>query len=468
MKKTTLFAVSALLVCPSVAEAQSRQDMKALFKALTKTVTTVRKASAKEAKASIWRATHETEYSYNEDESTWEEEAQYYSTFDEKGNVLTNSVDNGDGTKTVRTNTYNENGMVTYQTDEQVAEDGTRTLLTKRSTEYDSIVTNVITKREAQSYDADSKKWYTGNCYTRTITRDGDGNVTSEVIAVPYQGVYDPMQRTTINYKNGKAVTYKMETLTTNATGDEFVWEEAVALKDMVWDRTNGQILGYVSDFYEGDNRLKTANFYATQDDGTEYVYGSLSLEYDEKGGYVALMKELDGYTAIRYSKTFVDDNGSYDYVAMEYEDANSDGKNTADEITSITRQVERFDANGNETLIETYETADDAKSSTDVALVEGTKTEYKYDEATGEVAEAVYSWYDSDTDDYVLDMKVVSDTYVDVANVGGINAVKPNASKASAVYNLQGVRVGDSLDNLPSGLYIQRIGGKTVKTVKH
>lgn len=473
MGKFTLFAVSALLACPAVANAQAKtmHEISSLVKLLTKEVKASNEAMKMSIRKSpamgIWKATHETEYGYNEDDATWEEEAQYYYTYDTKGNVLTNTGDYGDGSKVVRTNTYNDNSMVVYQTDEEVDEDGTSTLMTKRIIDYDSIVPSVITKREAYSYDADADSWYPGNCYTRTITRNEDGNVTSEVVATLYNGEYDPTQRTTITYKDGKAVTYKLEQLVTADDGG-FEWEDAIALKDIVWEKTNGQILGYVSDFYEGENRLKSASLYNIQAEGEEYTYATLSLEYDEKGGYAATMSMPKSYAQVVYSKTYTDENGSYVYEVKQSVDYNMNGKFSKDEVEEYTKQVEQFDAEGNETLYEVYDIADDAESPTDVALTDGTyKTDYQYDEATGEVSEQIVSWYDSELKEYVPTMKVVSDTYVNVADVTAIGSAKATAKNVTAVYNLQGVRVGDSLRDLPSGLYIQKIGGKTTKVVK-
>lgn len=52
-------------------------------------------------------------------------------------------------------------------------------------------------------------------------------------------------------------------------------------------------------------------------------------------------------------------------------------------------------------------------------------------------------------------------------AQSSGINTVPSQSATGSAVYNLQGLKVGDSLKGLPVGIYIVKQGGKSFKVVK-
>lgn len=470
MRNFTLFAVStALLLSASAAEAQTKAPtLKTFLNKLTKTTAVSAKAPLKADAPSIWKFTHETEYSYDEETQELTQEAEYYYEYDKKGNLTRYITDYGDGSKAVRTNTFNENNMCIFQLDEDISADSVVTPAVRRTVEYDSIVTNVITKRLSEAYDEDMGWYESGNCYTRTITRDADGNVTSEVIAVPYNGVYDPMQRTAITYKDGKADKYVMEQLVNGDTEGTFEWELSVGLKDIVWENTDGQILGEVSDFYEGNNRLKSANMYNIQADGEEYVYATLTLSYDENGSYKAVLDAPNYSTRAEYNKTYTDDNGSYVYIVKQYADYSGDGEYTDDEIEEYTKYVEQYDDHGNMVLSENYDVSDEAESPTDVVVSDATKIEYTYDEATGVASEEIDSYYDSELGEYVPFMKLVRDTFVDVANTEtGIKATKTTTTEGTAVYNLRGVKVGDSLRNLPNGLYIQKIGGKTIKVVK-
>lgn len=456
------------MVCSSAAVAQTVKPSEALLKVLTKNLNVAKKAPAKDAAPSIWRATHETEYSYDEETLELIKEADYYSEFDKNGYVTKYTEVSGDGSKAVRTNTLNENSMCVFQLDEDVYEDGTIVPVARRTVEYDSIVTDVIIKRLAEAYDEDLGWYESGNCYTRTITRNADGNVTSEVIAVPYEGIYDPTQRTTITYKDGKADRYMLEVLVNGSTAGTFEWETSIALKDIVWENTNGQILGEVSDFYEGDNRIKSANIYNIQAEGEEYVYATLSVNYGDYGSYTATLDYPNYYSRAIYAKTYSDANGSYVNTVKQYTDYDMNGKYTSDELEDYQKYVEQYDDHGNITLTENYDISEDAESPADIVVSDATKIENTYDPTYDQLAEEVYYYYDSELGEYAPFMKVVHDTFVDVANpTTAISSAKADATDGQAVYNMQGVKVGDKLSNLPSGLYIQKIGGKTIKVVK-
>lgn len=470
----TLFALSALLAYTPVASAKTEKPHNKLLEILTKNLkvkhdkssarlTKVRKAKTPEAN-SIWKATHEQEFMYNEDDETWEPVADYYLTYDQRGNILVDLMDEGDGMQTRTVSTFNDNNKATSQFNEDMQDDGTFMTTSKKYFEYDSILTDVITKREAYDYDSDADTWYqSGNNYTRTITRDANGNVTNEQIAVLYQGIYDPTQRTTITYKDGKADTYKQEQLTLADDGSSFVWETSIILKDIVWDKTNGQIVGDVSDFYEGDNSLKSATV-CSEEEGEEFTVAYLSITRGDNGSYVCTMSIPSELYQLVVQKTYTDDNGSYTYQAIESQDNNADGQIVGDEMLSGAKVVEQYDAQGNETLYEEYEFNEE---TSEMELMGSTKNEYQYDEQCGAMSEMVTYEYDPEAAEFVPMMKVVCDDFKDVSSADGIKGVT-NKTTVSAVYDLRGVRVGDSINNLPNGMYIQKIDGKTVKVVKH
>lgn len=474
MRKFTLLALSALLACASEATAQTAKPQNKLFDILTKGLKvkhdkssarqmTVRKANAAVGN-SFWKATHEKEYMYNEDDATWEAVADYYLTYDQRGNILVDLMDEGEGMQTRRVSTYNENNKATSQIDEDMQDDGTFMTTTKRYFEYDSILTDVITKREAYDYDSDTETWYqSGNNYTRTITRDANGNITNEQIAVLYQGIYDPTQRITITYKDGKADTYKQEQLTLAEDGSSFVWETSIILKDIVWDKTNGQIVGDVSDLYEGDNAIKSATV-CSEDDGEVFTVAYLTITRSDNGSYLCTMSMPAELYQLMVQKTYSDINGSYTYEALEAQDINGDGRILDEELISGARVVEQYDAQGNETLYEEYELNEETSV---MELMGSTKNDYQYDEQCGAMSEMITYEYDTEAAEFVPMMKVVCDEFKDVANTDGISDVRTN-NTTSAFYDLRGVRVGDSLKNLPRGIYIQKLEGKTIKVVKH
>lgn len=52
-------------------------------------------------------------------------------------------------------------------------------------------------------------------------------------------------------------------------------------------------------------------------------------------------------------------------------------------------------------------------------------------------------------------------------AQSSGITSMSSQTEAGSAVYNLQGLKVGDTLKNQPAGIYIVKQGGKSFKVVK-
>lgn len=464
MRKFVLFAVSALLVCPSMADAQVNKSslLNKIVKVPVKKAQAVGLRKADASAASKWKATHEKAYSYDEESSAWELESEDFLTYDSKGNVLTDSMIYATGEVSKRTNTFNENGMVTMQYDEDFDENGVSTPSARRTFAYDTVVTSRIVKREAYTYDADTKEWTLGgNSWTRTITRDEAGNVTSEVVATLYNGAYDPSERTTITYKDGKADRYVKEMLEVDESSETgFSWGFDTGLKNIVWEKTNGQVLGDVSDFYEGDNLIKSATMYNIQSDGEEYDYGTISVEYDGAGGYVLTSDESGVHSVI--SKVFTDGNGSFEYTVKQYMDLDGDGAYSDDEIYDNMKLEQKYDENGNDLFNGDYEIVEDP---TVLTLVSATKNDYKYDATCGAVAETLTSSYEYDgsgEENYIPMLKVVHDQFVDVTSTTGISSAKSNASKASAVYDLQGRR----LSSMGRGVNIVRYSDGAVRKV--
>ena len=92
----------------------------------------------------------------------------------------------------------------------------------------------------------------------------------------------------------------------------------------------------------------------------------------------------------------------------------------------------------------------------------DGVKNEFTYGGPHGEVTETVTYSYNANDKTYELSSKVVSDDFVDVtAGISVVSHADNGKAAAKGVYNLQGVKVGDSLDRLPKGVYI--VGGKKV-----
>ena len=62
--------------------------------------------------------------------------------------------------------------------------------------------------------------------------------------------------------------------------------------------------------------------------------------------------------------------------------------------------------------------------------------------------------------------MKIVADEFVDVTN-GIMSAQTQQSVGRTEVYTLSGIKVGDSINGQPAGVYVVKNGNKTFKVVK-
>lgn len=473
MRMFTFAVLAAAFFCSSNCDAQIKRGRIDFMKAVCNAQKSapvkmknslVKRSPMKAEVTGLWRPAHEKEYLY--EEGDWVDYGDYSYKYNPQGYILETLYDDGE-TKDLLSNVLNENNLVTDQV-EQIAEDGVNYVnYLRRTAEYDPQLTDLITNKTTYMWYNDAWDMNQGTySYKRTITRNDAGNVTSVVIASYYDGAYEDLQRQTITYDEttGKAVTYKLEVL-----ADVDSWETSVYLKNIEWDRTNGQLGKEYTEWFQGDNRLKKADMVLEYGD-TELTYATLTVDYQDNGSFTLIMDGTAmasfGGTAA-YQKdvmTYTDENGSYEYTTTYYEDANGDVAFTDDEVADEAKVIEMYDSHGNETQYKEYMLDEETGELT---LDAASKYEYEYDEATdARKTETYYELSDAATETYEPYMKIVADEFVDVtASIS--NAVTMNADNASAVYNLQGVKVGVSTENLPAGLYIVKANSKTVKMIK-
>ena len=442
--KSTIILLAALAAGSAQAYAQSGFSHKA-------TTALVKKAAAKAAETTpVYKPTHEKEYEYMDGE--WLEGGDYNYTYDAKGNILTNTYDDG-FSKTRVTSTYNADDLWTEQVTE-TAEEGADFVNSERKTrQYDPVVKDLVV--ELRSYMWNGTEWYAmGNANKRDVVRDEKGNVTGVTISTWYDNQFTPVERTSLTYDElGLTGTWTHETL--NYSNE---WEESQTLKDMEWLSTDNQVVtNDYMELFQGNNRLKKATAW---NGGVQT--GKIWAKYDETGAtedrtialtYLKVEGSDEPYGCDSITYKYEGENGSYTAIQKYYEDQDGDEKLTADELTQTIEAKVVFDEHGNNTLAEQYE---------DGELTAGTKNEYTYDPATGAQAELVTYEYNYDTKAYEPFVKIVSDQYVDIT--AGIHDAKADATTYKpGVYNLQGVKVAENLDGkLPQGIYIFK--GKKVK----
>lgn len=475
------------------------------------------------ADAKVWLPSEQTSYVINEDTGDWDLDTKYSFKYNDKAQMCqqfqeSTSTEGGITNKEYyRVDlTYDNNGKWNKQ-EVYNSLDGTEyTGYQKTERTYDAIQPNLLTYYAISSWNELSKKWeLTSQTNKYVYTRDADNNILKMEISQPYQGEWETIVRSTntIDPATKQVNSFKYEKLDYNDF-DELEWEVDQYYKNLKWKETNGQ----VAKEYESDpqtNWMSYGNYLlsATICDETGADNGTLTLTYTPDGGYdenqVYTFNDIedDGqpYSILckeQYTVTYTDDNGSFDIEYKLYGDFDGDEKFTADEIASAFVEVVKYDDHDNLTADLGYEMpepeggdeGDDddydsyAKQSvfdvtapaTDTEnidatnmltykgypLTQGGLTIFTYD-AAHNGAEAKQVSYEYDMASFFIPVgKIETAAYADVTTAG-IHNVTSASNAAPAVYTLQGIKVGTSLDKAPRGTYIVKSGDKVVKVRK-
>lgn len=475
------------------------------------------------ADAKVWLPSEQTSYVINEDTGDWDLDTKYSFKYNDKAQMCqqfqeSTSTDGGITNKEYyRVDlTYDNNGKWNKQ-EVYNSLDGTEyTRYQKTERTYDAIQPNLLTYYALSSWNELSKKWeLTSKTNKYVYTRDADNNILKMEISQPYQGEWETIVRSTntIDPATKQVNSFKYEKLDYNDF-DELEWEVDQYYKNLKWKETNGQ----VAKEYESDpqtNWMTYGNYLlsATICDETGADNGTLTLTYTPDGGYdenqVYTFNDIEDngqpYSVLckeQYTVTYTDDNGSFDIEYKLYGDFDGDEKFTADEIASAFVEVVKYDDHDNLTADLGYEMpepeggdeGDDddydsyAKQSvfdvtapaTDTEnidatnmltykgypLTQGGLTIFTYD-AAHNGTEAKQVSYEYDMASFFMPVsKIETTAYADVTTAG-IHNVTSTSNAAPAVYTLQGIKVGTSLDKAPRGTYIVKSGDKVVKVRK-
>ena len=475
------------------------------------------------ADAKVWLPSQQTSYVINEDTGDWDLDTKYSFKYNDKAQMCqqfqeSTSTEGGITNKEYyRVDlTYDNNGKWNKQ-EVYSSLDGTEyTGYKKTERTYDDIQPNLLTYYALSSWNELSKKWELSSQANKYVyTRDADNNILKMEISQPYQGEWETIVRSTntIDPATKQVNSFKYEKLDYNDF-DELEWEVDQYYKNLKWKETNGQ----VAKEYESDpqtNWMSYGNYLlsATICDETGADNGTLTLTYTPDGGYdenkVYTFNDIEDngqpYSVLckeQYTVTYTDDNGSFDIEYKLYGDFDGDEKFTASELASAFVEVVKYDEHDNLTADLGYEMpepeggdeGDDddydsyAKQSvfdvtapaTDTEnidatnmltykgfpLTQGGLTVYTYD-AAHNGAEAKQVSYEYDMASFFMPVsKIETTAYIDVTTAG-IHNITSASNAAPAVYTLQGIKVGPSLDKAPRGTYIVKSGDKVVKVRK-
>lgn len=473
MKKSTLLAIAALAAGTVTVDAQQLRQtrihtaapfaVKASNAARKYDVlgikTNLRHRALAQKSTATYKPKTQTEAMYMEGE--WIDVGVYQLSYDDKGREVRVDVESEDGiTRTEYT--WTDNDQIDTQIESASEDEGvTFVPSSKRVQTYDPILPELTITKDKYDWDVDNNTWVENyDSFRRTIVRDADNNVANLTLAVPYNGKFDDTQRITNTFDptTKQATSFFLEELQYNGS-----WEQSQYLHNLVWKKTNGQLVdGYDSWQNYGNYLLSGTIGDYDKTTGKSNDFGTIKVEYDANGGYTETIDYTDILSKAVTTKKFTDDNGSFVYEYKYYEDANADGVLNNEDINESSVLNIKYDANGNITLDEEEEYGIDEEQSV-YGKLGGSRYVYTYDpEHDNAMLSMQYEEYDSEAKEYVPLTRIITTEFVNITT--GINNVKAQLTDdASAVYTLQGIKTNVA----GKGLYIVKRNGKWIKVIK-
>lgn len=447
MKIFTIFAACCAILMPAIATASTpASPLRVIKKMQGKNHSNAIKNGEEgfrkvlENKSEYWKPTDIKTYGWTG--KKWALQESYTCKYDLNGNVVNEICFDSDGEVSNTDFQYDDYNKVVYK-ETKVSSDGVNFEDNKRTKfEYDPILHNVITLREEWLWM--NNDWQmVGNCYRRAIRRNDDGNVTSVIIAVPYNGEYDPIQRLIVTYgEDGKASEIKQELL--DYDGKDFFWVLEVTIKDIVWEITDGQIYDYEQLFF-GKNRIKSATYF--DDEATM----TINVDYMDGG--------IDGY----YLTGVIVDEGETYNVKVEYIEQENGGYTLTSETIDADGEIETereevcYDEWGHLTL--SYIESTDEEGT---EIEENTVGTVEFDGDGFPLSYTITeSYYDERKHEMVTEnvFKEEYSGYIDVR--AGVESIVNDSDAPVRYFNLQGMPLDKPI---PGQIVIMRQGERSTK----
>ncbi len=414
---------------------------------------TIRRATAN----ALWRPGTITYYDWiltDETHGEWSEGRPTTYTYNNAGLVLTSnneneyveySYDSLNRLVSVTTKSFNGQEKVPYSKEEYF---------------YDDVVKNLMVKELTYYYENGEAVLSDGE--HSVITRNNDGYVTK--ISVSHYASWDENWREEELIEITYGADKKANTIKISTDEGEGTLELVAYLTDIVWDKTDGQIVFFDPteiDFFTGANRIKTAK----GPKAYNYPYAGdiyYSVSYKENDGGYTMTANMNNELYMSTDYTVLDQYGSF--KSLEYEidyDTEDDGTIVPDG-PQLCEYTVTYDAYGLKTLDQELDYAD-GDINAGVDYCSKTVGTVVYDSTYGYPLEYSVEYSTESSDGYNYSSKgqrQVFSNYVD-AGVSDIT-VDDDANAPVEYYNLQGIRVA----NPESGLYIRRQGYSTSKVV--
>lgn len=461
MRKFTLAAatVAMLLSAPAVAQNQVSLGKDAVMASFAKLFdhqpaarqhATAPFKAMRAAEQSVWLPGHMTQYEHNAKTDEWTTSSESSITYNANGKKTT-VVESSEGTYKRTQYTYDEKGRVVMVFIQQSADGKNYTDFSKEVKTYDErtgVQTSDILYKSNGSASSDAWPIAFGSEKTE-IERNADGNVTSFTTSEYnndgwYEKVYCQFEYGDKSAEGPTACTIY------EYNADSGGLDVLLSFTDMVWQKSNGQILDELGDSWmDGDNVIKSAK--GTYQ-GSEV---NLTAQQYDNGGYQILL-EMPGDTrvTIALEKNPTDDKGSYKSGMFFYVGVVSPETVMFSNVYDI-----KYNDHG-----DMVEKSNYMNEGLEEELVNSDKYEYKYEGEHGEKTEVLWSAYDEESKQYQPLLKNTYDSFAEYTTTG-LNSVKATDSgKGVEYFNMQGVRVPDMSQK---GIYIVKQGGKTMKVAK-
>lgn len=361
--------------------------------------------------------------------------------------------------------TYNNGGYETQTL--STSSEGTKTLT---QTKFDDIYKNIATEVSQSTYDVTTATWSTPLVtMSRNLIKDEKNRVTNDkVYILGEDGKTNELYVNTV-YTYGDDDRASSLTATVDMGSDDEKLLVPVTLSNIVWDAYDTSKFFVFDQNIDDGGLLTTENFRLKSCNISMTVYnvtisGSINITYNGTESEMTMELNYLGTTGMKSTikNTLTDDNGSYTLS----------GTSTSYDVTETFYNTVTFNQYGDKTSFIYESTESEGTSETSDYTEE--KYDYEYDileDGTALKKSVVKSYTNAATDALKESEKIVYEDYIDCSKESTNISNIPSDNGRSAfdnVYTLDGIKVGQTLANLPAGFYIANKAGKTIKIAKN
>ena len=395
---------------------------------------------------------------FDRENNQWVNSSTHKCTYNKAGQVTVLKYSDGQSLFT-----YSDDGLLIKEEDYQMV-DGELKLESTVEYTYDTVVKGLVVREVATSFDVYSGEIQSTSAYGGEITRNSDGNITKFLSYSEWNGQKSYDDSLDIEYGADKKAVKII---------NSYDGEVEEILSDIVWAETDGQIISYEYDDYNGEMYFSNNRIASATINSEEYPQpGKFTATYDGDSYHSKLTAGDDLILEINFKclEKFADTGDfdliySYDCTSFEVDMDYDDETNTYHvDYTCERTEENRASAFGfvlSNKRVSNYKYSDPDEE--DETEVDEEKSEVTYDESIGyplTVVNYSTSYAGGGTGALAPRTRVTYSDYVNVDD-SGVSSVNDDSDVEPEYYTLQGLRVQGEL---APGIYICRKGNKTFK----